>query len=321
MINISIIGAGRWGSFITSYLDSIGHQVLLYGRENSSSFQQLMETRKNDNLVLKSSIKLTTDINQVVLNQYILISISSQNLRDLLKQLNPLLNKNQKYTFILCMKGIEIETGNTLSQIVDQEITIPHYTAVWLGPGHVQSYLANIPNCMVIDSNDEQTKHFLANEFSSNLIRFYYGNDLIGNEIGAATKNIIGIGAGMLDGLNLSALKGALMARATSEVSRLIAALGSNPMSAYGLCHLGDYEATVFSPYSHNRAFGEAFIKKQPFTKLAEGVYTLEAVKKIANNLNLELPITNAIDAILNQKQEPKLVLEQLFSRQQKQEF
>lgn len=320
-MNISIIGAGRWGSFITSYLDSIGKNVTLYGRKESKAFQKLIETRQNENLTLKPSITLTTDLEQVILNPYIIISISSQNLRALLKKINPILNNNITYTFILCMKGLEIETGNTLSEIVDQEIQIPHYTAVWLGPGHVQSYLQNIPNCMVIDSKDQNTKEFLANAFSSNLIRFYYGNDLIGNEIGAATKNIIGIGAGMLDGLNLSALKGALMARATSEIARLIEALGSNPMSAYGLCHLGDYEATVFSPYSHNRAFGEAFIKNEPFTKLAEGFYTLEAVIKIADKLKIELPIINAIDAILNKQQNPKTVLEQLFKRQQKQEF
>ncbi len=320
-MNIGIIGAGRWGSFIASYLDSIGKNITLYGRKESTSFKKLIETRRNDNLELKPSIKLTTDLEQIVLNPYIIISISSQNLRSLLKQVNQLLNSNITYTFILCMKGLEIETGNTLSEIVDQEITINHYTAVWLGPGHVQSYLQNIPNCMVIDSKDKNTKEYLANTFSSNLIRFYYGNDLIGNEIGAATKNIIGIGAGMLDGLNLSALKGALMARATSEIARLIKALGSDPMSAYGLCHLGDYEATIFSPYSHNRAFGEAFIKNEPFTKLAEGYYTLAAVIKIANKLQIELPIISAIDSILNKKQNPMTVLEQLFKRQQKQEF
>ena len=102
--------------------------------------------------------------------------------------------------------------------------------------------------------------------FGSDLIRFYYGQDLIGNEIGAAAKNVVGIAAGMLDGLGLSTLKGALMARGTREIARLIDALGGNELSAYGLCHLGDYEATLFSPYSHNRMFGEQYVKNAPYT-------------------------------------------------------
>ena len=93
------------------------------------------------------------------------------------------------------------------------------------------------------------------------MIRFYYGQDLIGNEIGAAAKNVIGIAAGMLDGFHLSTLKEALMSRGTREVARLIKAMGGNELSAYGLCHLGDYEATVFSEFSHNRRFGELFVQ------------------------------------------------------------
>ena len=96
---------------------------------------------------------------------------------------------------------------------------------------------------MVIDSKDEDLKRRLVAEFSSDLIRYYYGQDLLGNEIGAASKNVIGIAAGMLDGLGLSTLKGALMSRGTREIARLIKAMGGNELSAYGLCHLGDYEA------------------------------------------------------------------------------
>ena len=81
----------------------------------------------------------------------------------------------------------------------------------------------------------------------------------------------------MLDGLGLSSLKGALMSRGTREIARLIKALGGNELSAYGLCHLGDYEATVFSPYSHNRRYGEAFVTGEPFGELAEGAYTVKA--------------------------------------------
>ena len=83
---------------------------------------------------------------------------------------------------------------------------------------------------------------------------------------------MIGIAAGMLDGFGLTTLKGALMSRGTREIARLIAAMGGNELSAYGLCHLGDYEATVFSKFSHNRQFGESFIRGEDYGQLAEGI-------------------------------------------------
>ena len=146
------------------------------------------------------------------------------------------------------MKGLEAATGKRLSTIVKEELGEDTPVAVWLGPGHVQEFTAGVPNCMVLDSQDEALQEELITAFSSQLIRFYYGRDMIGNEIGGASKNVIGIAAGMLDGLGLSSLKGALMSRGTREIARLIKALGGNELSAYGLCHLGDYEATVFSP-------------------------------------------------------------------------
>ena len=111
------------------------------------------------------------------------------------------------------------------------------------------------------------------------------------------------------------------MARGAHEVSRLIKAKGGNCLSAYGLCHLGDYEATLFSPHSNNRKFGEMFVKGEPFTKLAEGVATTNAMLKMGKELNIDLPITQAIYNILNRVSTPEEILKQLFSRENKHEF
>ena len=165
------------------------------------------------------------------------------------------------------------------------------------------------------------TKEMLVNEFSSNLIRFYYGRDLIGNEVGAAAKNVIGIAAGMLDGKGISSLKGALMSRATSEVARLIEAMGGDMRSAYGLCHLGDYEATVFSQFSHNRAFGEAYVQGKKFEKLAEGYYTAAAIQNLCKTHGVEMPICQGIYSILYENADPSAVLDSLFARSLKNEF
>lgn len=318
-MKITVIGCGRWGSLITWYLDSIGHDITLYGRENSKNMQRFMKERKNDLLVFPESIKLVTDLACVKEAEVIVISVNSQGLQSLMDEL-----KQYELTdkiFVLCMKGIEISTGRRLSQIANDNLDFSNNVAVWIGPGHVQEFYHGIPNCMVIDSNDNKTKELLVNEFSSDLIRFYYGQDLIGNEIGAAAKNVIGIAAGMLDGLDLSTLKGALMSRGTREVARLIKAMGGNELSAYGLCHLGDYEATVFSKFSHNRSFGEAFIKREPFDKLAEGYYTVKAMLNLGKNYGVDLPICTAVYEILYREKDAKEVLNGLFTRSLKNEF
>ena len=190
-----------------------------------------------------------------------------------------------------------------------------------VGPGHPQDFSNGIPNCMVIDSNDDEVKNFLIDEFSSELIRFYVGKDLIGSEIGAASKNTIGIAAGMLDGMHLSSLKGALMSRGTREIARLIKAMGGNELSAYGLCHLGDYEATLFSPYSHNRRYGEMLVKGEKFAQLAEGVDTTKALVFLGEKYNVDLPICKAVNKAILGEYTPKECLDELFLRSRKPEF
>lgn len=318
-MKITVIGCGRWGSLIAWYLDKIGKEVTLYGRDSSKHMRAFIETRKNDFLELPESIKLDTDISCAKNADVIVISVNSQGLRALMGELSPLELKNK--IFVLCMKGIEIDTGMRLSEIVTEITDETNKVAVWLGPGHPQEFYRGIPNCMVIDSVDEHTKTFLVNEFSGDIIRFYYGRDIIGNEVGGATKNVIGIAAGMLDGMKLSTLKGALMSRGTREVARLIKAMGGNELSAYGLCHLGDYEATVFSEYSHNRKFGENFILGVPYNELAEGYYTVKAVMNLKEKYNVDMPISEAVYKILYEGLNPRTVMSSLFERSIKKEF
>ena len=232
-MNIAVIGCGRWGALITWYLDTLGHHMTLYGRRGSARMQRFMETRQNDLLTLPDSIALTHDLHCVEEAETIVISIGAQGLQKLMEELKPL-NLEGK-TFVLCMKGLEIGTGRRLSQIAKENLPDSCHIAVWLGPGHVQEFYNGIPNCMVIDSEEEAVKHRLISAFSGELIRFYYGSDLLGNEVGAAAKNGVGIAAGFLDGLGLSTLKGALMSRGTREVGRLIRAMGGNELSVYGL--------------------------------------------------------------------------------------
>ncbi len=318
-MNITVIGCGRWGSLIAWYLDRMGHAVTLYGRAGSARMQRFLTQRCNDLLTLPPSVALSTDPACALTAEAVVISIPSQQLAGLTCQLAEL--GLQGVPVVLCMKGLETGTGRRLSQVAGQALGPSCPIAVWLGPGHVQEFYAGIPNCMVIDSEDAAVKQRLVQAFSSDLIRFYIGQDLLGNEIGAAAKNVVGIAAGMLDGLQLSTLKGALMSRGTREIARLIAAMGGNELSAYGLCHLGDYEATVFSRFSHNRRFGEAVVRGEPYTELAEGYHTVPALVMLGERYGVELPICTAIHRVLYQNGDPHAELNRLFQRSVKNEF
>ncbi|MCM1546325.1 MAG: glycerol-3-phosphate dehydrogenase [Clostridiales bacterium] len=327
-MKISVLGCGRWGSFIAWYQATVlRNQVILYGEEGREAYDILKRDGKNEYVALDKSITLTSDLSYALAaSNIIIISISSQALREFMQKVikHPVADKY----FVLCMKGIEEATGKRLSEVLCDSGIASDKIAVWVGPGHIQSFTAGIPNCMIIDSQNADLKKYLAENFKSNLIRFYYGNDLLGTEVGAAAKNVLGIAAGVLDGCGYTSLKGPLMARGAFEVAKLIKAMGGDPMTAYGLAHLGDYETTLFSPYSHNRMYGEMMAKGEHFGKLAEGVMTAKAMKELGDKYKIDLPLTNAVyeacflsDEFGKGENDCMHVILKLFDRQIKSEF
>lgn len=206
-MNVSLLGCGRWGSFIAWYLDKTGHNVYTWGLENDEIFQSLQRERKNDYVQFSDSIVITPDLTKAVNHaEVMIISISSQALSSFMENL---IKENlDGKIIVLCMKGIEETTGRRLSEIVSDYVdTSKTPVAVWVGPGHPQDFVRGIPNCMVIDSDNQEVKEKLVHSFSSELIRFYFGQDLIGTEVGAAAKNVVGIAAGMLDGMGYTSLR------------------------------------------------------------------------------------------------------------------
>ena len=318
-MKITVIGCGRWGSCIAWYLDRFGHDITLYGRDSSENMKRIINDRKNDYMEFPESICLSTELSCIIDSQVIVVSVNSQGLRALCRELAASDIKGK--ILVLCMKGIENTSCKRLTEVVKEELGKDTNVAVWLGPGHVEEFYRGIQNCMVIDSEREDVKDALVHAFSGGFIRFYYGTDIIGNEIGAAAKNVIGVAAGMLDGLGLTSLKGALMSRGAREIARLIKAAGGNEMSAYGLCHLGDYQATVFSEYSHNRKFGECVVTGEKYDKLAEGYHTAPALVQMAEIYSVDLPICKAVYDVLYLNEVPGVALMKLFDRTQKSEF
>ena len=319
-MKVSVLGCGRWGSFITWYLNRQGHQVTEWGRKGGKSFEILKATGKNEYVELDKSVRLTSDLKLAVNDtELIVVSLLSQSLREVLTEVVALGGGDKK--LLICMKGLEENSGKRLSEIAIDCGFNKDSVAVWLGPGHIQDFTSGKPNCMVIDAYNKDLTIYLANTLRSDLIRFYYGDDIIGSEIGGAAKNVLGIAAGMLDGGGFSTLKGPLMARGSREIGRLIKAMGGNELTAYGLCHLGDYETTLFSEFSQNRKFGQAYIKGEKFLKSAEGVSTAKALKLLGEKYGEELPIVNAVYSILYENKNPMETFNTLFSRSSRKEF
>ncbi|MBN2557247.1 MAG: NAD(P)H-dependent glycerol-3-phosphate dehydrogenase [Clostridia bacterium] len=319
-MKITVIGCGRWGTFLAGYLSGLGNSVLLYGRASSENLRQLVKTGKNEYMELDPSVSIETSLEKALaFSENVFISIDSRQLRSLAGEINVLGFRDR--TYVLCMKGLENETGMRLTEVMEDVIGKDARTAVLVGPGHVQNFIAGIPSCMVIDSKDTGLTKSLAELIASPLIRLYYGEDIIGTEVGAAAKNVIGIAAGMLDGLGYSSLKGALMARGAREVSRLVLAMGGNMETVYGLSHLGDYEATLFSPYSRNRRLGEDFVLGRNFQRLAEGASTVRSLLVLSQKYNVDMPISRVVHSVLYEKADAKEGLVELFVRPLKFEF
>jgi glycerol-3-phosphate dehydrogenase (NAD(P)+) len=279
----------------------------------------LITSRANSFLALPDPVRLVTDLDEALPADVMVIAAPAQHWRGLATLLAP--KDLSRTDLVLCMKGLEKETGLRLSEVAADAGVRPGSISAWVGPGHPQQLVAGVPTCMLVASADEGASVRLAEVFGSRLIRLYRSKDIAGCEIGAAAKNVVGIAAGMLDGLGMAGLKGALMARAPLEVARLVSALGGDWRSVYGLSHLGDYEATLFSPYSRNRAWGEACAKGSVPAGLAEGVDTSEAMTLLGEACGVELPITLAVASVIRGESAPAQALERLFDRPSREEF
>ncbi|MCL2756005.1 MAG: glycerol-3-phosphate dehydrogenase [Firmicutes bacterium] len=343
--NITVIGCGRWASFHAWYQAvRLGHNVMMWGRAEDPMYIELEKTRKNDFWELPDNVHCSSNLKEALeFSDYIIIVISAQAMRVfspiLAKELASITDKSKK-TFILCMKGLDEVNQDRLSVILRRELDaypndiIESSICVWVGPGHIQEFLEGQPGVMIIDGEDRVVTEHVINKFKSSSMKLYAGDDLIGCEVGAAAKNVLGIAAGILDGAGLSSLKGALMARGVAEVSRLIMAMGGKRMTSYGLSHLGDFEATLFSRNSNNRRFGEALIKyvqeekqlhkdivKHLRMPLAEGVGNSRAIYMLSKKYGIEMPINKLIYEVLHQGKDPFVGFKEIFMRGNMDEF
>lgn len=304
MSTISIIGAGAWGTALAQIYATAGHSVTLWAREESLA-TLLRDTRVNTpylpDYTLHDDVFVTNNLSEAFTRSDIILNvIPAQFVRHHLSNFLPFIK--QHHHFVLCAKGIEIETGLLLSAVV-RSVLPDTPISILSGPTFAHDLMAGCPSAATLASDHQDSLEYLWAGLSSAQFRLYKSHDIIGAQVGGAIKNVIGIACGMSDGLNLGAsARAAVFTRGLAEMRRLTVALGGQSETIMGQCGVGDLMATCSSPQSRNYSFGfrmgrgepaEAILKDR--RSVVEGVSTAKAIVRMSTNLAIEMPIAHTV--------------------------
>ena len=256
----------------------------------------------------------------------ILIVVPSHGLRDTLTSIQPLLREDSRVCW--ATKGFELHSGKLPHVVAEEVLGNNRSMAVLSGPTFAKEVAEGLPTAMTIAANDESFAKDLAHAFSSGNFRAYTSDDMVGVEVGGAVKNVLAIAAGMTDGLGFGAnTRVALITRGLVELKRLGTALGAKEETFMGLACMGDLILTCTDNLSRNRRMGLALASgmsideaKEEIQQVVEGVLAAEAVKEVADELGIEMPICQQIYQILYEGTSPREAVESLMGRALKSE-
>ena len=337
---ITIIGNGSMATVCALLLESQGSQVTMWGAF-PEHVEPLIQTRQNERHLpghrLPDSIRITADNHQALTDaQLIVNAIPTQYIRQVWTRLAPEVHPG--VGVISVSKGIEIETLMRPTQIIadvlqgsgssDHPDAAPRPMASLSGPSVAHELVRCLPATVCAASDDERFANLIQKTFTTHWFRVYTNADLLGVELAGATKNVIGLAAGILDGLQAgNNAKSALLSRGVAEITRLGTAMGALRQTFFGLTGVGDLATTCFSPTGRNRSCGEQLGKGkkledvlQEIPGIVEGVPTTKAVRRLAQKYRVEMPITDAIYQVLFESLDPIEAISQLMTRQLKPE-
>jgi len=319
-MKICVLGTGAWGAALAKVLHDNGHAVTLWGR-NVPLLNQLQQGRSEQllpGLALPTGWKTEPDFAKAVNDSEVLVlAVPSQFFREVATKL-----KGHSGIFVSATKGIEFETGETMSRIL-RELAPADRVAAVSGPSFAKEVVLGIPTSVVCACDSEPTAKIIQGLFHRPEFRIYRSTDVLGAEYGGALKNVIAIGAGVSDGLGYGDnTKAGLVTRALSEIRRLGVACGAQPETFAGLSGLGDLMLTCFSKQSRNRDLGERIGRGETIAaiqashpKLAEGYPTSRSAYRLARQKNISTPIVDEVYAMLYEGKNPKLAVRDLISR------
>ena len=299
--SVAVIGAGAWGTALAGVAARAGRAVTLYARDAASA-AQIAATRINPRLPdvpLDASVAVTGEIGRAAAADIILIATPAQHLREAVAALTPHLARATPV--IATAKGIERGTHKFMTEVI-AEAAPDARPAILSGPSFAEDVARGLPTAVTLAAKDEGLARALVQALGSSTFRPYHTSDVRGVEIGGAAKNVLAIAAGIVVGRKLGAsAQAALTTRGFSELVRLGRACGARGETMAGLSGLGDLILTCSSPQSRNLALGIALGRGEPWSreKLAEGEFTAPVLIELAASQNVDMPVSNAVAAIL----------------------
>lgn len=336
---IALLGAGSWGTALSVVLSENGHDVVLWTHEEAHAHAMRHEHRNRTylpNLKLPEKLMITSDLEHAVQDAHVIcFVVPTKAIREVAERVVKILEKKptaMKLPLIMhASKGLEQKTHLRISQILNN--VLEDYTkrgiVVLSGPSHAEEVAERDLTAVTAASCDIEAAEEVQSLFMNDYFRVYTNSDILGVELGGALKNIIAVCAGALDGLSFGDnAKAALMTRGLAEITRLGVALGADPLTFSGLSGIGDLIVTCTSVHSRNWQTGYQIGKGKDaedvinhMTMIVEGVATAKVAAEIAKGLGIEMPITEAVNQVVNEHQSIDAVIKQLMARNAKSEI
>jgi glycerol-3-phosphate dehydrogenase (NAD(P)+) len=332
--NVTVIGAGSFGTALAMVLEQAGNKVQIWAREEEIA-TRINEDHINpsylNDIVLPDTIVAYNNIEQCLQSQdMVVFATPSHALREVAKKIKPCLDGHE--ILVTVAKGIENDTFNTMSQVlieVMEGTTYEDNIGVLYGPSHAEEVGKLKPTTVVAAAYSTRTAKIIQETFLTPMFRVYVNNDVIGVEIGGSVKNIMAIAAGIVDGAELGDnAKAALITRGLHEMKRMGQMLGAHSDTFSGLTGMGDLIVTCTSSHSRNRSVGFRIGQGEKLDEIinsmnmvAEGVKTTKSVRDWAEKNNVEMPITQAVYSVLFENMDPRDALYKLMTRDPKDEI
>jgi len=328
---VTVYGAGSWGTALAAHLARQNHVVTLWAR-NGDTLAHIARCKRNerylpgidlpDNLRFESDLKLATEASDVLL-----LVTPSHAFVDLLHAIQPFMRPGAGLTW--ASKGFEPGSGRFLHEVVDEVCGASTPKALLTGPSFAREVAAGLPSAITVHSDDPAFAFEIARMVHGPSLRAYPGQDLRGAELGGAMKNVLAVATGICDGMQLGLnARAGLITRGLNEMLRLSAALGGRAETIMGLAGLGDLVLTCTGDLSRNRRLGLKLGAGVPMSQaiaeigqVVESVQTVDEVMRLARRHELDLPISEHVQAVLHQEITPAEGLKRLLARALKPEF
>lgn len=321
MVKVTVLGSGGWGMALALSAFNKGCEVTLWS-PFKEEVELLSQKRTNERLLsgiyLPKEINITDDMSCVTGSTITIIATPSTAVREVALKLKA---QSDFGIVVNVSKGLEKGTLKRLSEVISEEL--PQSPVVVLsGPSHAEEVARNVPTSLVCASKSLPAAQAVQNILSSETLRIYTSNDLVGVELGGALKNVIAIAAGVCDGLNLGDnTKAALITRGLAEMSRLGICMGAKEFTFSGLAGIGDLVVTCTSRHSRNNRFGFKVGQGMPIADAlsevgtVEGYFAADMANSLSKAFNIEMPIINECYAILYENKSPKEAVYDLMRR------